>query len=191
MVDQTSKWTVKGLKTEATPTKLALIALVLLLAGLIVAPFYFSRSVTKPDGHREWALIATHDLPNYIPMMQQFDKVLRSGDLYPRWNPDFNRGYGTATANFYPPGTFYATSLINFVLDNWTVTLFILCALSLAGSGFTFYLLSRAFYGRFASWHSCAFLHAASVSSDGPLLARRYPSVRWICVHAGCFVLRL
>jgi hypothetical protein len=151
MGDQTSKWTVKGLKTEATSTKLVLVALVLLLGGLVVAPFYFSRTETKPDGDREWALITTHDLPNYVPMMKQFDKVLRSGVLYPRWDPDFNRGYGTATANFYPPGTFYTTSLINFVLDNWTITLFILCALSLAGSGFTFYLLSRAFYGRFAS----------------------------------------
>ena len=70
----TRKWPLKGFDTEAASTKLVLVALLLLLASLVVAPFYYSRSETNPDGHREWKLIATHDLPNYIPMMQQFSR---------------------------------------------------------------------------------------------------------------------
>lgn len=145
------KFSLKEFKPRATQTRLGLVALVLLLATVVVAPFYLSRPARTPDGDRVWELIATHDLPNFMPMMKQFDKVLRSGVLYPRWNPDFNKGYGTATANFYPPGSFYVTSLINSVINNWTFTLLVLCTLSLAASAFSFYLLSRSFYSRLAS----------------------------------------
>ena len=138
-------------KTPTPSIKALLFVVVLLLATVVVAPFYLSRIDKTPDGHRVWGLITTHDLPNFVPMMEQFDKVLRSGVLYPRWNPDFNMGYGTATANFYPPGTFYITSLINVVVSNWAITLFILSALSLAASCLAFYALARTFYSKSAS----------------------------------------
>jgi hypothetical protein len=141
----------KRLKTGATSTRPLLFAVVLVLATVVVAPFYLSRVDKMPDGHRVWGLITTHDLPNFVPMMEQFDKVLRSGVVYPRWNPDFNMGYGTATANFYPPATLYVTSFINAGVNNWVITLFILSALSLAASCLAFYALARTFYSRPAS----------------------------------------
>jgi 6-pyruvoyl-tetrahydropterin synthase related domain len=131
--------------------KATLIVGVLLLGTGVVAPFYLARVERAADGTRIWRTITTHDLPNYMPMMEQFDKVLKSGVFYPRWTPDFNSGYGTATANFYPPGTFYLNSLINTVVDNWFITLFILCALSLGASCIALYLLARNFYSRTAS----------------------------------------
>ncbi len=146
-----NKGSLRGLKTPTPSIKALLFVVVLLLATFVVAPFYLSRIDKTPDGHRVWGLITTHDLPNFVPMMEQFDKVLRSGVLYPRWNPDFNLGYGTATANFYPPGTFYVTSLINAVVNNWVITLFILSALSLAASCVAFYALARTFYSMPAS----------------------------------------
>jgi len=139
------------LKNPTPSIKALLFVGVLLLATLVVAPFYLSRVDKTLEGHRVWGLITTHDLPNLVPMMEQFDKVLRSGVFYPRWNPDFNLGYGTATANFYPPGTFYVTSLINALVNNWAITLFILSALSLAASCLAFYALARTFYSRPAS----------------------------------------
>src|SRR5437867_10346956 len=139
-------------KGSHTPSiKALLFVVVLLLATLVVAPFYLSRVDKTPDGHRVWGLITTHDLPNFVPMMQQFDKVLRSGVLYPRWDPDYNLGYGTATANFYPPGTLYVTSLLNAGVNNWVMTLFILSAVSLAASCLALYALARTFYSRPAS----------------------------------------
>jgi 6-pyruvoyl-tetrahydropterin synthase-like protein len=122
-----------------------------LLGTSVVAPFYLARSEQSSDGTRTWTMITTHDLPNYIPNMEQFSKGLKSGVFYPRWTPDINAGYGSATANFYPPGTFYLTSLINSVVDNWSITLFILSALSLGASCIAFYLLARNFYSRMAS----------------------------------------
>src|SRR5215831_3715162 len=139
------------MKALSPSVKAVLIVGALLLGTSIVAPFYLARFDRAADGSRVWRMIATHDLPNYMAMMEQFDKVLRSGVLYPRWTPDFNSGYGTATANFYPPGTFYLASLINVVVDNWFITLFILSAVSLGASCIGFYVLARTFYSRMAS----------------------------------------
>ncbi len=140
-----------GLERRTSSIRALVVVVVLLLSTVIVAPFYLSRATRTPDGHRVWGYITTHDLLNFIPMMEQFDKVLRSGVLYPRWTPDFNLGYGTATANFYPPGIFYLTSLINAVVNDWGITLFVLSVLGLAGSFFAFYALSRIFYSRASS----------------------------------------
>jgi len=35
--------------------------------------------------------------------MEDFDKVLRSGVMYPRWLPNLNKGYGSAWPNFESP----------------------------------------------------------------------------------------
>jgi len=146
-----SKWQLRELKAFPPSIRIAGIALVLLLSTAVVAPFYLSRVSRDSGGDRGREFITTHDLLNFVPMMEQFDKVLRSGVLYPRWTPDFNYGYGTATANFYPPGTLYMTSLINAVVNDWVITLLILSSLGLAGSYLAFYSLSRLFYSRPAS----------------------------------------
>src|SRR5215510_2619588 len=145
------KGATNGRKALSPLTKALLIVGALLLGATVVGPFYLARIERAADGSRIWRTITTHDLPNYMPMMEQFDKVLRSGVFYPRWTPDFDAGYGSAHGNFYPPGTFYLTSLINVIVDNWFLTLFILCALSLGASCIVFYLLARNFYSRMAS----------------------------------------
>ena len=149
------KWAINkeadGIKALSPLTNALLILGAFLLGVGVVSPFYMARGERAADGSRIWQTITTHDLPNYMPMMEQFDKVLKSGVYYPRWTPDFNSGYGSAHANFYPPGTFFLTSLINVIIDNWFITLFILCALSLSASCVAFYLLARNFYSRTAS----------------------------------------
>lgn len=122
-----------------------------LVAGTVLAaPFYFSHKVPTPEGPVSQA-INTHDMAQHLAVMAQFDKVLRSGTLYPRWLPDVNKGYGLAWTNFYPPGFYYLTSLVNLAVMDWMTTLFVVSALGLAASGLTFYMLARQFYGRLAS----------------------------------------
>jgi 6-pyruvoyl-tetrahydropterin synthase related domain len=146
-----SKGPLKRLTAGPASSRAVVVVGALLLSTAVVAPFYLSRATRTAGGHRVWGFISTHDLMNFVPMMEQFDKVLRSGVLYPRWDPDFNLGYGTATANFYPPGVFYVTSLINAGVNDWAITLFVLSAMGLTASYFAFYLLSRTFYSRTAS----------------------------------------
>src|SRR2546425_5036629 len=105
----------------ASATSLRVVGAVIIGAVLVV-PFYFSRKSADPNISKTVGLIGTHDLVQHIAVMQDFDKVLRSGVLYPRWLPDINNGYGTAWSNFYPPVFFYLSSLFNAVLKDWGVT---------------------------------------------------------------------
>jgi hypothetical protein len=90
-------------------------------------------------------------MAQHLAVMEQFDIVLKTGVLYPRWLPDINNGYGLPWTNFYPPGFYYLTSLINSALNDSVNTLFVVSALSLAASGLALYGLSRQMYGRLAS----------------------------------------
>src|SRR5262249_15185008 len=124
--------------------------IVLALSTGIVAPFYFSRSAA-PGEPRATGLISTHDMAEHLIVMEQFDKVLRSGVMYPRWFPDANKGYGSAWPNFYPPGFYYLTSAVHLIAADWVNTLFIVSVLVLGFSFLAFYKLSRTFYGRIPS----------------------------------------
>ena len=132
-------------------TALALVLASLVVASILVAPFYTSRRVPGPDGKLVSKPLTTHDMAQHLAVMSQFDLVLRTGIVYPRWQPDFNKGYGLAWTNFYQPGFFYQTSLVNLVFKDWIKTLFALSILGLAASGLTFYLMARLFYDRWAS----------------------------------------
>ncbi|MGA9770336.1 MAG: 6-pyruvoyl-tetrahydropterin synthase-related protein [Blastocatellia bacterium] len=128
-----------------------LILLVALVVGaLSIAPYFFSH-YTETSSGRAYRLIYTHDLTNHYFMMGQFESAARSGALYPRWLAEGNKGYGIATMNFYPPGFFYLTTIVNGVFNDWHSTLLFLMILAFAGSGITLYFLARTFYGRVPS----------------------------------------
>lgn len=123
-------------------------AMLMLLAALIIsiisiAPYFFSH---YEENH--YRLIKSHDISNHYVAMEQFEKTFRSGALYPRWYSDANRGYGIATPNYYPPGFYYCTTLINAIFNNWHTTLLVIMALVFAGSAVALYFLARAFFGR-------------------------------------------
>ena len=133
----------------------------LVVAAAIVVPFYLGRSDTGTVGSQSFIVPSTHDMAQHLAVMEQFDKVLRAGTFYPRWLPDANNGYGLAWTNFYPPGLYYVTSFINAAVNNWMYTMFIVSILGLAGSGLSFYILSRLFYGQLASALAALFYMAA------------------------------
>jgi hypothetical protein len=136
------------------PTSAKVYALGLLislaLGAALVAPYFFSHS-QMIGGKREYLLILTHDMTNHFFYMNQFQQGVRSGVLYPRWLADANNSYGIAVANYYPPGFYYTTTLVNAIFDNWHTTLFVLMTLMMAASGVAMYALSRTFFSRAAS----------------------------------------
>ncbi|HTG18178.1 MAG TPA: 6-pyruvoyl-tetrahydropterin synthase-related protein, partial [Blastocatellia bacterium] len=127
-----------------------LIVLAALIAGTAFSAPFFFRQTSTLDG-KVLRTPKTHDLAQHLAVMEQFDNVLKTGVLYPRWLPDVNNGYGLPWTNFYPPGLYYLTSLINSTLNNSMNTLFVVSVLSLAASGLALYGLSRQMYGRLAS----------------------------------------
>jgi uncharacterized protein YqgC (DUF456 family) len=127
------------------------------LAALVVAaaiglPFFnHAKRNVAPLTNPSLVVPTTHDMAQHLVVMEQFDKVLRAGTLYPRWLPDANNGYGLAWTNYYPPGLYFVTSLINAPVKDWRYTLLIVSILGLAASGLFFYMVSRLFYGWLAS----------------------------------------
>lgn len=137
----------RAIRRNRRLTSPLIVAVCLLASGFVVAPFFYS----NPPGSRPGEIRYAHDLTIHLAVMEQYDKVLRSGTIYPRWLPDVNYGYGNAWPNFYPPGFYYLSSLVNAIVGNWITTLFVIASLGLAGSVLAFYVLASAFFGRAAS----------------------------------------
>ena len=53
----------------------------------------------------------SHDGVNHATFYSRFSAQLWAGELYPRWLPDLNAGFGGPTFFYYPPGAYYFTSL--------------------------------------------------------------------------------
>src|SRR5262245_51518690 len=127
--------------------KISIAVLMSAAAFILSTPFFVHRDA----GGVALRMISTHDLIQHHAVLKDFDKVLRSGILYPRWLPDINNGYGIPWMNFYPPGFYYLASLLNSALNDWVRTLFAITALGFAASGLAFYWLARTFYSQLAS----------------------------------------
>jgi hypothetical protein len=148
---ETVELSVKEPASKAKPSipwfLMLFVVVTLLVSLLAIAPFFFSQRLQG----KKISMLATHDMITHFALMEQFDKVLRSGVYYPRWLPDINNGHGIASMNYYPPGFYYLTSLFHALFNNWEETVLAITFLSLAGSGLTFYFLSRQFHDRLAS----------------------------------------
>lgn len=138
-----------AVRSKATGLLMIIIALV--ISVMLVSPFFFSRYEMALGDNGVVRLPKTHDIENLLPSMQQFDKSIKSGVIYPRWFAETNLGYGVATGNFYPPGIFYIGSFFHALTNDWVDALFLISAFGLMGSGLAFYVLARTFYGRLAS----------------------------------------
>ncbi|HET9529621.1 MAG TPA: 6-pyruvoyl-tetrahydropterin synthase-related protein [Blastocatellia bacterium] len=149
-MDHSEETPARRLTTRNRRFTLLLIIGSLLISLALVSPYFLSED-ERDNNPRRLGMISTHDMPNHLAVMESFDKMLKEGIIYPRWLPDINNGYGNATMNFYPPGFYYITSLFNLVFGDWTVTIFAISVLGLAGSGLAMYFLCIQFYGRIAS----------------------------------------
>ena len=140
----------QGARSRAWLFTLSLTVAALAIGAAVVAPYFFSHS-TYVNGKQEYQMILTHDLTNHYFYMDQFEKGVRSGEIYPRWFSEANNGYGITVMNFYPPGFYYTTTLVHAVFNDWHTALFVLMALMMAAAGGAMYWLARTFFSRAAS----------------------------------------
>ena len=71
--------------------------LVVLLIGLMAIWPFISRA-SLPEGT---------DAELHIFRLYELAQLVRGGELYPRWAPDFYHGYGYPIFNYYAPLTYY------------------------------------------------------------------------------------
>jgi hypothetical protein len=124
--------------------------LVVALSTIAVVPFFFmgqdesgtARGLRQPT---------THDMFLHFDQMRSFYEGLRSGEVYPRWEADTNRGFGAPTTSYYPPGVYYVTALGYLLTGDWTAALLIAQWLMMAASGLALYGYARRLMSRAAA----------------------------------------
>src|SRR5437870_7276042 len=62
--------------------------------------------------------IVGHDAPVHLNWLEQFPRLFREGNLYPRWMPDSFWGFGSPAFYFYPPLAYWLASLISFIFPS-------------------------------------------------------------------------
>lgn len=99
----------------------------------------------------------THDGEYHVVRFYEFDKTLRAGQLYPRWQPDLNLGYGSPLLNYYYPLPNYIASFFHFFgisfIDAFKLEMFFA---TIVGAIFVF-LWVRSFWGDIAGLTSSVF----------------------------------
>ncbi len=89
----------------------------------------------------------THDGEYHVIRFYEFDKVLREGDLYPRWAPDLNNGFGVPLFNYVYPLPNYVAYLLHLFgtsfIDAFKLEMFLATILG----GVLFYLWSKEYWG--------------------------------------------
>ncbi|HKQ08154.1 MAG TPA: hypothetical protein VJ464_23715, partial [Blastocatellia bacterium] len=91
-----------------------------ILSALAAIPYFF---IANPlPGQSRWSLRmpSTHDMRGHYNQMRSFYGGLASGEIYPRWEAETNRGFGAATPSFYPPGVYYLTAACFALTRDWT-----------------------------------------------------------------------
>lgn len=94
----------------------------------------------------------THDGEYHVIRFYEFDKAIRDGDWYPRWAMDLNNEYGIPLFDFVYPFPNYAASFFHTFgasfIDSFKIGLLVSAILSVL----FFYLWTRAFFDRWASF---------------------------------------
>src|SRR6185436_10651300 len=121
------------------------------LSTLAVVPFYFmGKSPNDSNGSRLWMPL-THDMILHFDQMKSFYAGLASGEIYPRWEEDTNRGFGAPTTSYYPPGVYYLTSVCYAISGDWISALLIAHLVIMAAAAAAIYLYARQLMSRAAA----------------------------------------
>lgn len=89
----------------------------------------------------------THDGEYHVVRFYEFSKAVKDGDLYPRWAPDLNYGFGVPLFNYnYPLPNYVSHFLHLFGLSFIDAFKFNMVIATILGSIF-FFLWTRQFFG--------------------------------------------
>lgn len=91
-----------------------------------------------------WMPINGHDGWIHLNWLEQFTRLFREGDLYPRWMPDSFSGFGSPAFYIYPPFTYWFASLLSLIgLHSAESLYFAVTIICIFASGATFFMYAR------------------------------------------------
>lgn len=111
------------------------VVLALLAAALAIYPLL-------PPG-----IPSTADGPLHLIRTVEFDAVLRSGVLYPRWAPDLAFGYGYPLFNYYAPLFYYLAEIPHLLGASFELAFKLTIYLAFVLYALAFYWWTRPFLG--------------------------------------------
>ena len=126
-------------------------ALCLGLSALAVVPFFFMGRSEGGGGAFRLRMPVTHDMILHFDQMKSFYTGISSGEIYPRWEEDTNRGFGAPTTSYYPPGVYYLTSGLYAMAGDWMVALLVAHLIMMAGAAGAIYVYARRLMSRRAA----------------------------------------
>src|SRR5258708_34242921 len=62
--------------------------------------------------------VVGHDASVHLNWLEQFPKLFRDGNLYPRWMPDSFWHFGSPAFYFYPPLTYWCAGFISYIFPS-------------------------------------------------------------------------
>ena len=99
----------------------------------------------------------THDGEYHVLRFYQFNKAFMDGNLYPRWAPDFNNGYGIPLFNFVYPLPNYVASFFHFLgfefIESFKLNMISATLIGAVGM----YLFARKYFGELGGVVSAVF----------------------------------
>ena len=124
-----------------------------------------------------WPFIGRASLPQetdaelHIFRLLELSSLVRGGEFYPRWAPDFYHGYGYPIFNYYAPLTYYVGLLFDFLPGMDAVAgVKAVFVLGWLGAGFGMYGFVRDNWGRPAGYVATAvYLYAPYVQYIDPI----------------------
>ncbi len=112
----------------------------------IIIVFLFAVFAGFPLLHK--GLLPTHDGEYHIVRFYEFNKTFFDGNLYPRWAPDLNNGYGVPLFNYVYPLPNYVATFLHFFGSSFITAFKLEIFFALIVGGIFFYLWSKEFWGR-------------------------------------------
>lgn len=93
-------------------------------------------------------LIPTHDGEYHLIRFYEFDKILRTGNWYPRWAPDLDFSYGLPLFTFVYPLPNYVASLLHFFGTSFLDSVKLVMVIATFCGGIFMYLWTKEFWGK-------------------------------------------
>jgi hypothetical protein len=126
-------------------------SLCLALSALAVVPFFFMGESPGGSNGLRLRMPVTHDMILHFDQMKSFYTGLASGEVYPRWEEDTNRGFGAPTTSYYPPGVYYLTSALYAIARDWMTALLIAHLVMMIGAATAIYFYAGQLMSRGAA----------------------------------------
>jgi 6-pyruvoyl-tetrahydropterin synthase related domain len=93
-------------------------------------------------------MMSGHDAPEYLTRTVEFWQGLQAGELFPRWAPDLNFGYGEPFFSFNPPLIYYLMAMFRAMGTSLVAAQNLASFLLLAAAELGMYLLGTELFGK-------------------------------------------